>query len=312
MEKPISFQVKDATLFGILHLPEAEPTERPELGLVFVHSGSRGRLGNTFHYPFFARHLAKLGYPVLRFDPAGIGDSTGEPDRCPMNDFYGKIQVGKFVDETLVAIEEFHRLVNPKRIVLFGICGGAITALLTGPRSQLVDALVLLSIPVLLDSSQQSQIDRIPKEFARKYLISLYARKLLSLKAWKRLLLFQSETGAIWTYLKAAIKGPGAKAKSSVDSENQNMRFNKYFLEALDSTMERSNPALFLFGEEDEFRWEFEREFYNVYWEKNPAYKRLCDIHFFPFCNHMFTLREWQQQALKVTELWLEKLAKTD
>lgn len=311
METPVQFQSGGETLSGILHLPEDYKYRRPDVGFVFVHSGSRGRRGNTFQYPVYSRYFADFGYPSLRFDPAGIGDSTGEVETCQVDDFYGAIQLGRFVDDTVAGVEEFYRHVQPKRLVLFGICGGAITALLAAPKlGRRVDGLVLISIPVLIDSSQQSEIDRIPKEYARKYLVSMYARKLLSIKAWKRLLTRQSEVGTIWTMLKATLLGAGQKASSreEPEEEGKGTRFNRLFLEALDAMVEQRSRVIFLFGDDDTFRWEFEREFHNHYWQRNPGYARQCVVHYLPGCNHMFTMREWQKQALDLVSPWLQRL----
>ena len=39
-----------------------ESPTRPKLGIVFTHGGARGRLSNTFGFPFIARALAREGY----------------------------------------------------------------------------------------------------------------------------------------------------------------------------------------------------------------------------------------------------------
>lgn len=308
MERPIQFQSGTETLCGILNLPQGN--ERPEMGFVFVHSGSRGRRGNTFQYPAYARHFAELGYPSLRFDPAGVADSTGEIETGKVDDFYGSIQLGRFADDTLAGVEELYRHTSPRKLVLFGICGGAITALIAAPRVQrTVHGLVLLSIPVLIDSGQQSEIDRIPRHYARKFLLAMYARKLLSLTAWKRLLLRQSEVDTIWTMIKAALLGAGSRSSSSVDPASQEgTRFNRLFIDSLDAMVARRSRIMFLFGDDDTFRWEFEREFYNNRWQTNPGYAQQCEVHYLPGCNHMFTMREWQRKALELVGPWLQKV----
>ena len=313
MERPVQFQSGDATLCGILHLPEDFKYRKPEIGFVFVHSGSRGRRGNTFQYPAYARYFADFGYPSLCFDPTGVADSTGEIETCKVDDFYGTIQLGRFADDTLAGVQEFYRHVEPKKLVLFGICGGAITALIAAPKlKHRVDGLVLMSIPVLIDSAQQSELDRIPREYARKYLLAMYARKLVSIKAWKRLLWRQSEVDTIWTMLKATLLGHGSRSSSSVeqtdDEDGKGTRFNRLFIDSLDTMVKHKSQVIFLFGDDDTFRWEFEREFYNNCWQKNPGYARQCVVHYLPGCNHMFTMREWQKQALDLITPWLQKL----
>jgi pimeloyl-ACP methyl ester carboxylesterase len=309
MEKPVQFQSGQEQLCGILHLPEEAQKKRPELGFVFVHSGSRGRRGNTFQYPMYARYFYKMGYPSFRFDPSGIADSTGRIDTCKVEAFYGAIQVGRYVPDTIAGVQEFYRHVQPEKLILFGICGGAITALLAAPRIPEIEVpgLVLLSIPVLIDSPQQSELARIPTHYAREYLISMYARKLLSLKAWKRLLSGKSEVDTIWTMLKASVFGHGKKSSASPEKqEGKGPRFNPHFLEAFEEMVNRKSRMIFLFGDDDTFRWEFERDFYNNFWHKRPEYEQQCEVHYIAGCNHMFTYKEWQRQALDFVTPWLQ------
>jgi pimeloyl-ACP methyl ester carboxylesterase len=293
-----------------LQLPKAPLAEPPDVALLLVHSGARGRLGSTFQYPFFARRFAELGYPSLRFDPRGVGESSGHIEITPMRDFYGSISVGRFVADTLVGIEELRRQLNPKRIVLFGVCGGAISALLAAPRSAHVDGLILLSPPVLIDSAQQSPLERIPAEYARRYLFALYAKKLLSPVAWKRLFSGKSDIDVIFTYARAALKAPLARFRPKPKGPERKLhpRFNGHFLEAVEAMLKRRARMLFMFGEGDALRWDFQKEFYDVYWKGAAAYEKLCQVHYVPGCNHLFTLREWERQALDVATPWLASL----
>lgn len=306
MERPLTFRSNGEDLVATLSLPDGGP-KTPDFGIVFAQSGARGRLGNTFHYPYFARRFAALGVPTFRFDPAGLGDSTGTIETGNMRDLYGKIAVGRFVGDTLAAIDEFGRHVQPKRLFLFGVCGGAVTALLTAPRSPKIDGLVLLSVPVLLDSAQMGTLGRIPKSYAREYLIKNYAKKLYSLNAWKRFLTGKSDMQRIFHYAKASLTPAKRTIVSASDpiDKHPHPLFNTHFLEAMDALTERRSRLLIMFGQEDYFRHEWEAEFYKIYWDRRPAYKRQIDLHYIPGCNHMFTLREWQKKAIGLSMEWL-------
>jgi uncharacterized protein len=308
MEQPISFTVGPDELFGVLHRPESSAGERPELAVLFVHSGSRGRLGCTFHYPHMARRLAALGYPVLRYDPPGLGDSTGSIETGPTDDFYGSVQSGRYLPDTLAAIEELRRRVMPRKIVLLGVCGGAITALGAAALAEGVAGAALLSIPVMLDFASQELAERIPTEYARKYLWSLYGRKLASAAAWWRLLTLRSDVPLMRTYLAAAFrrvrKGNGNGAPAGAGKQKLNPRF----VDWLGALCRRQGRALFIFGDDDRFRWEFEREFFQTHWASSASYEEQCTVRRIPHCNHMLTMREWQDQALALVVPWLETL----
>lgn len=306
MERAVSFEYEGKQLFGILHEPEGEP--RPSLGFVFPHSGSRGRLGNTFHYPYFARALAKQGYPVLRFDPPGLGDSGGTIETGPTYDLYNSIQSGCYVGDTVAAIDELRRLSSPKKVVLLGVCGGAITALQTAAVAD-VAGTAIMSVPVMLDSSQQKQSDTIPTEYARKYLFALYARKLLSPRAWWRFMRGKSQMSVIVPYLSAALRRTRTTPTvTATTASERDVQANPRFFEAARALMQRDRKTLAIFGDDDPFWWHFEREFYKVHCGPDSAYHRLWEIHLLKDCNHMLTMREWKEKAMELVLQWLPRL----
>ncbi len=73
-ETALRFTCADEYLFGILACPE-----RPsDTGVVIVVGGPQTRVGSHRQFVLLSRALAAAGYPVLRFDVRGMGDSSGE------------------------------------------------------------------------------------------------------------------------------------------------------------------------------------------------------------------------------------------
>ena len=73
------------TLVGIMTQPvDYEPEDRPVF--VILNSGIIHRVGHHRMYVTLARALARVGYPVLRFDLSGIGDSESREDGLSMLD----------------------------------------------------------------------------------------------------------------------------------------------------------------------------------------------------------------------------------
>jgi len=72
IERVLRFGDSD-NLIGI-HTSSAASSKRP--GIVLVNSGVVHRAGPNRLYVNIARQLAAVGYPVLRFDLSGIGDSS--------------------------------------------------------------------------------------------------------------------------------------------------------------------------------------------------------------------------------------------
>ncbi len=74
MEEPLQFQADDARLYGVLHCPEGQ---RRALGLVFCPPFAEEQKQAYRVFVEMARQLGKLGFPSLRFDYRGTGDSSG-------------------------------------------------------------------------------------------------------------------------------------------------------------------------------------------------------------------------------------------
>ena len=76
------------------------------------------------------------------------------PRRC-LSDFYGATQLGRYVGDTLAAMDWMQRTYGTTSFIAAGLCGGALTGLLTAARDPRIVGLVGLSIPVILDGSDR-------------------------------------------------------------------------------------------------------------------------------------------------------------
>jgi len=279
-------------LVAIFHLPESNVKKT---GILFVHSGVQGRHGNTDQYVAYAREFCRNGFPCLRFDPHGLGDSEGTIDPIDMRDFYGSIQTGRYVEDTLQAIEEF-KLLGVDNIVLFGLCGGAITALLTASMSKDVHGILLLSTPVMLDSSNIDYQLRFPKETASLHLRG-YVKKIFKIKFWLRFLTLKSDYSTIFGYLKVIFSRTGKDQSTS--SSKKVALVNKYFFEAYAVCRDKM-PIFWIFGSNDSFWYDFKREVLDPQLMSDSDKLLLINDG-----NHMFTLQEWQRQIKAETAKWI-------
>ena len=73
-ETPFIFPSVGYNLFGVLHLPTGKQSNA---AFLFCHPFGEEKLWTHLVYVNFARELAHRGYPVLRFDYMGNGDSDG-------------------------------------------------------------------------------------------------------------------------------------------------------------------------------------------------------------------------------------------
>ncbi|MDN2671985.1 hydrolase 1, exosortase A system-associated [Janthinobacterium sp. SUN026] len=120
-----------ARLAGILSLPDA-PGPR---GVLIVTGGPQYRIGSHRQFVLLARALAAQGWPVLRFDLRGMGDSEGgaRDYRAAGPDIAGALA------------QFFDAVPSLREVALWGLCDGATAAACHAPRDARVKALVLLN-----------------------------------------------------------------------------------------------------------------------------------------------------------------------
>ncbi len=105
-------------LLGVLSRPTSGAPVR-DSGVLIIVGGPQYRAGSHRQFVSLARSLADAGYPVLRFDARGMGDSTG---RSP--GFEGQ------TPDVAVALDALCREAGVPRVLLWGLCDGASAALL--------------------------------------------------------------------------------------------------------------------------------------------------------------------------------------
>lgn len=126
-------------LFGIMTEPVERPTSLP--WIVMLNAGAAYRIGPGRIHVAMARQLAALGYPCLRLDINGIGDSvTADPEK--ENDSYAATA---FRDVGLVC-EYLHAQQPARSIVLLGLCSGAYVAFQSAaqlPHSAILESILI-------------------------------------------------------------------------------------------------------------------------------------------------------------------------
>ena len=111
-EWPITFSCGDDVLAGVVH----RGSPRAAIGVVIVVAGGpQYRVGAHRQFVSLARLLASQGYPVLRFDLRGMGDSSGE--------HLGYLQSDPDIRSAVDAL--LSELPDLREVVLFGECNSA-------------------------------------------------------------------------------------------------------------------------------------------------------------------------------------------
>lgn len=308
--KPVTFRNKNGhNLFGMLHIPEKP---KKNVGIIILSPGIKSRVAPHRLYVKMADRFCQMGFQVLRFDPEGLGDSEGEIDEKFAADVYGSIQVGRFIDDTISAMDWMENEYDVSRFILSGLCGGAITGLLTGAKDKRVDSLLSLGIPVILDSTSVDQSQYI----TQGQLGSLrdgYVKKSLDPESWVRLLTLKSDYRLMFKSLMQPLvrrfrntdrksNTDRASAKESCEAVDSN--FNPYFPQAF-AQMASNRKLLLIFSGSDRLYWEFEEKFANPYSQLLEKHRSGFEIHIAKKANHIFSFKEWQEEMLDKSCEWL-------
>ncbi len=138
------------------------------IGLLLVTGGSQTRVGSHRMYERLGKALSEQGFPCLRFDRRGVGDSAGEDPGFRGSGADIAAAVAAFRSE-VPALE---------RVMGLGLCDGATALALTGKAAG-IDALILVN-PWLVESEADEQ--------APAAIRAHYRKRLLSREGWNKLL----------------------------------------------------------------------------------------------------------------------------
>jgi len=163
-EYAVSFPCQGNDLVGVIIRPEQA---RKRGVLMAVAGGPQYRIGGHRQNTLWARRLSAEGYPTLRFDNRGVGDSQGS------------YQGFQHLDEDIrAAVECFFREVpGMEEVVLWGECNAASAILFYAYRDKRVSGVVLLNPWVRTEEGE-----------ARAILKHYYLMRLTQPDFWKKVL----------------------------------------------------------------------------------------------------------------------------
>lgn len=172
IESPVIEQPLDVDpqtgLFGILVRPE--PVCR-KTGFIFINAGLLHRVGPFRLFVDMSRRIAQSGYPSIRLDLSGKGDSD-PASGVPLLDVT--------INNLTAAAAQLERETGVKKVVIGGLCSGADDALHAALHLDAVTGLFLF--------------DGYTPKTARYYMLR-YGPKLFSIRSWLRRLRLASLPG---------------------------------------------------------------------------------------------------------------------
>lgn len=129
---PFFFGSSQRPLFGVYHPPRSR-TPRPT-GIVLCYPFGQEYMRAHRAFRQLANLLAKAGFPVLRFDYFGTGDSGGEGEEA---------EVAQWIADIGAAVEELKDTAGVTKVSIVGLRLGATLAAMAAATRKDVDRIVL-------------------------------------------------------------------------------------------------------------------------------------------------------------------------
>lgn len=146
-EQPLVIESAGTPLVGMLHRASATP----RIGvMVMVADGPQYRIGGHRQLVLWARRIAAAGFPVLRFDFTGMGDSYGDYVGFENAEDDIRAALARFVAEQPTL----------ERIVLWGECNACSASLFYAHKDPRVAGLVMLNPWVRTEQGQARAVVR--------------------------------------------------------------------------------------------------------------------------------------------------------
>jgi uncharacterized protein len=281
-EHALSFAFAGEELLGIVATPE----EPRSTGVLVLVGGPQYRVGSHRQFLLLARALAKTGYPVMRFDYRGMGDSTGD-----LRNFEA------VNDDIAAAIDAFRQQCPAVvKVVLWGLCDAASSSLLYWDTTQ--DARV--GGLVLVNPWVRSEIT-----LARAHIKHYYGQRLFEADFWHKLITGKVDLGRAIGGFSNSVRATLRNKSGSVATQ-ATLPFQKRMARGLG---EFPGPVLVILSGNDYTAKEFSECV-----ASDPAWAGILESRAIsridlPEADHTFSSEYWRNDVERHTKMWLSNLA---
>jgi len=302
---PVSFTCEGSRLFGSLHLADQPVQGAP--GIILLNQGPVDRGGSHRLYVKLAWRLTAMGFPVLRFDARGVGESestwAGQSTGISILDTYGEIQRGAWVPDAKAAIEFMRHTAEVNDVILGGLCGGSATALLTGAIHPAVISMFVIGTPVTFSSVTRRVAD-LPEAIIERD-TRRYFQKLVDPRSWARFLSLQTDYRTLLGVFATQVQRRFRRAVTagSTPAETDDDKVNIPLITAINKSLGTGKPLLVVFGEND-YLW---HEFQEQMWRFGDSHRRPFELSTIADANHTLTEEPWQEALFDTVTAWLER-----
>lgn len=278
-EQAFTFDCAGENLLGII----AVPVQPKKCGVLIVVGGPQYRVGSHRQFLLLSRALAKAGYPTMRFDYRGMGDSTGN-----LRSFE------TVNDDIAAAIAAFYiQCPNIEKVVLWGLCDAASANLLyyDAIQDNRIGGLVMLNPWVRSETT-----------LARAHIKHYYGQRLLEAEFWRKLMtgklgIAKAIGGLISSILRARQLSGSTNTKCS-------QTFQKKMANGLSKF---SKPVLLILSGNDYTAKEFlEAAKTDSVWITALQKKQITQVEL-ESADHTFSSADWRQRVEVATACWVDE-----
>ena len=237
-----------------------------DVGVLFVHARGGNKLGPHRMFVELEQKLNTIGFPTLRFDLAGCGDSTGD---------ISKLGTDSEIKDILAVVDFFVSERGLNKVILLGISRGARMCFSTLAKNTFQAAgAVIISAPTSSALSATKSFSTRLKEYVLKFLDPYFLLKMLKGKV---------HFGQVIRTLAASFNS-----------------FGLYRRDYLGGFCTKC-PLLFIYGQNDPIAKESQR-YYSNFCQRYEVPHRIVEIQ---NANHSFFHYKWKEQIFKMVENWL-------
>jgi pimeloyl-ACP methyl ester carboxylesterase len=269
-DEPVFFPKDDNTYCGIISMPTSDSMSTTGVVLLAGTGFGTGTIGRNRMWVRMARMLADAGTPTLRFDYAGIGDSSGE-------------MIGYDLDTPAVdALRAAFDLLSSRgieKILVVGTCFGARTALAGSVNDPRVAGIHLIVPPVGSNKKGAGGIEHLAEHAGSAEL----AKKAVAPRTLKRLVRSKDARRAAMRF--ASIKARrfvGAASNTGSRAPDVSPGAASGFGLPLKRLLAAGVPIHILFGMDDFYWTEFKEAAQGRLGEDLDRYEGLVEIQTIP------------------------------
>jgi pimeloyl-ACP methyl ester carboxylesterase len=194
------------------------------------------------------RRAAERGYPALRFDYHGVGESTGDLSEYRFS--------SPFVEDLAAALR-WARAEGMTRFVPVGLCFGARTALAAAASDPEIVGIVPVSLPLGDLRQGEGTPARRTEQMGPWRLLASGLRPQV-LRGFFRARSFRRQVRTAATHLRVAARTLGRRVRpGAADRDSNESGVSPGLVRDLAALATRGVPMLFVYGEEDPFYRQF-------------------------------------------------------